>query len=164
MTATKHSPRLFQGFLSFAPCAPSSRAHAFTPSPLDDLPLSSCLPAATMRFPSRFILARARSPPLPPCSTRAGGPRGVPGVVSSSHPLFHPRTAPARPGDVPLAHPACSPSASLTSRPADALSVPLRSTRHPPPSSPFSSHHAAPQALASSLACYPLFFSFPLFY
>lgn len=60
------------------------------------LPVSA---TATRRFLSRFISARVAPRAL------LGGPRGVPGVVSSSHPLFHPRTAPARPGDVPLAHP-----------------------------------------------------------
>lgn len=112
MTATKRSPRLFQGFLSPSSPAPpaSSRAHAFTPSPLDDLPLSSCLGRSHAAFPVSLHLGARVAPRAP-----LGGPRGVPGVVSSSHPLFHPRTAPARPGDVPLAHPpACSPSASLT--------------------------------------------------
>lgn len=90
MTATKHSPQLFQGFLSFTPCAPSSRAHAFTPSPLDDLPLSSCLPAATMRFPSRFILARARSPPYPPLLHSRRRTARCPGRSEQLSPAFPP--------------------------------------------------------------------------
>lgn len=90
MTATKHSPRLFQGFLSFAPCAPSSRAHAFTPSPLDDLPLS---PPVSPRPRCVSCLAsswRERAAPLPPLLHSRRRTARCPGRSEQLSPAFPP--------------------------------------------------------------------------
>lgn len=140
--------------------APHRRAHTLL------RPLSSrrfllpSLPFARSQSAPRLALSRHAFLSRSLASSR-GGPRGVPGVVSSSHPLFHPRTAPARPGDVPLACPcAHSLSPPRCNHPADALSVSLsRSTplsSHPSPSA----SHLADVLLLSLSPSHPL--SLPL--
>ncbi|XP_039304790.1 transforming growth factor-beta receptor type 3-like protein [Solenopsis invicta] len=143
-------------FLPLPPRSPSSRAHAFTPSPLDDLPLSSCCPAATMRLLSLSLslslhldsLAPHPLPPPPPpppapLPSSRGGRRTArcPGRSEQLSPALSTLAQRLRvPGMFPSLTSACSPSASLTIRPADALSVsfsPL-AVHAAPPSSPFS--------------------------
>jgi len=195
------SPRLFQGFLSsplLPPHPPASRAYASTPSLLPAILLSSspisAAPAAATCSPSPpFVPPRTLHPSsLPPSPTspppsrslpREDRERGVPGVVSSSHPLFHschgacaPRGCPSRSpraGSLPLAYPpsyppppplawtrrscGCSLSLpfprSLRLPPYPTLLPPSPHPSLPPPSSPFSSSHLVAQ---QTLACCPL--------